>query len=111
MWVGWEFLVEYVAVLLDLAKTVFLLNTFKMEQFFATLQPTTDFNAAASTREIRARAKAAGILSLRPRKNDTAMKLKAFVEWLSRKGWHRKRVHNKTVYTDLGFADERRYLS
>ena len=82
-----------------------------MDRFIESLTPTTDYNQAATTRTIRTQATASGVLAARPKKNDEAVRLKAFYDELARRGWHRKRVLNRTILSDLGYADERRYLS
>ena len=81
------------------------------DDFYATLTPTTDFHSAATTRTIRAQAKAAGVLVSRPRPAEPhALVLKQFFDRFAENGWHRKRFQNRTVLTDNAYSDSRRYL-
>ena len=76
-------------------------------------QPVADSPArAATTRALRARAIAAGVLVHRPRRSmPDALQLKDFFERLADSGWSRKRIHNRTILTDHGWADSRLYLA
>ena len=81
------------------------------DDFYETLATTTDSYSAATTRTIRAQATASGVIIKRPKKSEpNALSLKQFFDRLAQHGWHRKRVQNRTVLTDLAYSDGRRYL-